>query len=47
MPIKYVMLAFNGDHRHANPNKIFTNKLIELEKLQNDKLQAEYTIGNL
>jgi hypothetical protein len=46
LPIEYVMLAFNGDHIDANPIRVFTSKLIELEKLQNDKLQAEGTIGS-
>ncbi len=40
------MLAFNGDHKDANPIKVLTNRLIELEKLQIDKLQVEETIGS-
>ncbi len=46
MPIKYVLLAFSGDHRDANPIRVFINKLIDLEKLQTNKLQAQETIGN-
>jgi hypothetical protein len=41
MPIEYVMLAINGDHKYANPIKVLTSKLIELEKLQNDKCKQK------
>jgi hypothetical protein len=40
MPIKYVFLAFSGDHRDANLIRVFISKLIDLEKLQTNKLQA-------
>jgi hypothetical protein len=40
MPIKYVLLAFNGDHRDANPIKVFISKSTDLENLQTNKLQA-------
>jgi hypothetical protein len=46
MPIKYVMFTFNGDHKYANLIKVLTSRLIELEKLQIDKLHAKETVGN-
>jgi hypothetical protein len=47
MPTKYVMLTFNGDHKNANPIRVLTNRLKELEKLQTKILQVEETIGSL
>ncbi len=47
MPIEYVFLAFIGDHRDANHVKVLTSKLTQLEKLQNDKLQAHEIVVNL
>ncbi len=38
MPIEYVLLACNGDHINANHVQVLVSRLIELEKLQNDKL---------
>jgi hypothetical protein len=46
MPIEYVLLAFSRDHRNANHVKILTSILTWLEKLQNDRLQVEETIGS-
>jgi hypothetical protein len=46
MPIKYVLLTFSGDHKDANPMKVLTNRLIKLEKLQNDGLQASEIVMN-
>jgi hypothetical protein len=40
------MLTFSGDHRDANHVKVLTSRLIELEKLLNDQLKAENTIGS-
>jgi hypothetical protein len=45
MPIEYVTLAFNGDHRDANPIKVLTNKIIKLENLQNDKYKQKTLLG--
>jgi hypothetical protein len=39
------MLTFSEDHRYATHVKVLPSKLIELEKLLNDKLKAEDTIG--
>jgi hypothetical protein len=41
MPIKHALSAFSGDYKDANLVKLFISKLKELEKLQNDKLQAK------
>ncbi len=46
MPTKYVLLTFSEDHKNANIVKEFINQLIGLEKLQNDRLHVEKTIGN-
>ncbi len=35
---KYVMSTFSGDHKNVNLIKIFTNRLIDLEKLHINKL---------
>ncbi len=40
------MLTFSGDHRDANHVKVLISRLIKLEKLLNDKLKAESTVGN-
>jgi hypothetical protein len=40
MPIEYVILAIIGDHTDAKPTRILTAKIIELEKLQENKLEA-------
>jgi nitrate reductase beta subunit len=39
MPIKYVMSAINVDHKDAEPTKVLTTKIIDLEKLQVNKLK--------
>jgi hypothetical protein len=46
MHTKYVLLTFNEDHKDANIVKVFINQLIGLEKLHNDRLHVEKTIGN-
>jgi len=33
MPTKYVLLTFSGDYRNANPIRVLTNILKDLEKL--------------
>ncbi len=40
------MPTFNGNHRYANFFKVLTNRVTELEKLLNDKVQAKHTIEN-
>jgi hypothetical protein len=32
MPIEYVLLAISGDHKNAEPTRVLTTKIIELEK---------------
>jgi hypothetical protein len=40
MPTKYVLSATNGDHRDVEPTKVLTSKIIELEGLQENGLEA-------
>jgi hypothetical protein len=40
MPTQYVMSATNGDHRKVESTKVLTTKIIELEKLQENRLEA-------
>jgi len=40
MPIEYVLPTINGDHINAKPTRIPTVRIIELEKLQENKLEA-------
>jgi hypothetical protein len=46
MPIKYVILSFNGDRIDANLVKVLISRLTKLEKLQIDKLHAMETVGS-
>jgi hypothetical protein len=45
MPIKCVLLAINGDHKDAKPTKVLTIRIIELEKLWENKLEAWNNLG--
>jgi hypothetical protein len=40
MSIEYVLLAMSGDHRYAEPTKVLTARIIELEKLQENRLEV-------
>jgi hypothetical protein len=45
MPIEYVLLAINGNHRNVEPTRILTTKIIELKKLQENKLKVQNNVG--
>jgi hypothetical protein len=45
MPIKYVTLDINGDHRDAKPTRVLTTIIIELENLQENRLEAQHNVG--
>jgi hypothetical protein len=45
MPIKYVLLAISGDHIDVEPTKVLITKIIELEKLQENRLEAQNNVG--
>jgi len=45
MPIKHVLLAINGDHKDVEPTIIPTTRIIELEKLQKNKLKVQNNVG--
>jgi hypothetical protein len=41
LPTKYVLSAINGDHKDAKPTKVLIAKVIELQKLQENKLESQ------
>jgi hypothetical protein len=41
MPIKYIRLVIGSDHKEGNHVRVLINKVSDLEKLQQDKLQYE------
>jgi hypothetical protein len=45
MPIEYVLPTINGDHRDVKPTKVQTAIIIEVEKLQENKLEAHNNVG--
>jgi hypothetical protein len=45
MPTKYVLLAISGDHKDAKPTRVLTSRIIELEKLQENELEAQNNVG--
>jgi hypothetical protein len=40
MPTKYILPTCSGEHKDANLVKVFTSRLIDLEKFQTDRLHA-------
>jgi hypothetical protein len=38
--IEYVLHVINGDHIDVEPTKVLTTRVIELENLQENKLEA-------
>ncbi len=45
MPIEYVLPAINGDHRNVEPTRVLITIIIELEKLQENKLEVKKNVG--
>jgi hypothetical protein len=45
MLTKYVLLVINGDHRDAKPTRVLTTIIIELEKLQDNRLEVQNNVG--
>ncbi len=45
MPIDYVLSTINGNHRDVKPTRISITRLIELEKLHENKLEAQNNVG--
>jgi hypothetical protein len=41
MPIEYILLVIGNNHKKGSPVKVLTSRVLELEKLQDDKLQFE------
>jgi hypothetical protein len=45
MPTKYVLLAISGDHKDAKPARVLTTRIIEVEKLQDNRLEVQNNVG--
>jgi hypothetical protein len=45
MPTKYVMLVIIGDHKNVEPIRVLIVKITELEKLQENRLEAQNNVG--
>ncbi len=45
MPTKYVLLAINIDHKHAEPTRVLITRIIGLERLPENKLEAQNNVG--
>jgi hypothetical protein len=45
MLIEYVLSTISGDHRNAKSTKVLTTKIIELEKLQENRLEVQNNVG--
>ncbi len=45
MPTKYIVLVVGGNERNNIPLKVLNNRIIELEKLQEARMQVVETIG--
>jgi hypothetical protein len=45
MPTKYVTLAIIKDHRNVEPIRMLIAKITELEKLQENRLEAQNNVG--
>jgi hypothetical protein len=45
MPTKYVLPTISGDHKDARPTKILIARITELEKLQDNILEAQNNVG--
>ncbi len=45
MPTKYVLLVISGDHIDVEPTKVLTTRITELEKLHENKLEAQNNVG--
>jgi hypothetical protein len=44
MPTKYVLSDISGDHKNAEPTKVLTTRIIELEKLQENRLEVQNNV---
>jgi hypothetical protein len=45
MPTKHVIPTISGDHRDAKLTKMLTTTIIKLEKLQENRLEAQNNVG--
>jgi hypothetical protein len=45
MPTKCVLLVISGDHINAELTRVLTTSIIELEKLQENKLEVQNNVG--
>jgi hypothetical protein len=45
MPTKYVLPTISGDQEDAKPTKVLTTRITKLEKLHDNKLEAQNNVG--
>jgi len=45
MPIEYIMLVADENQRNNTSMRVLTSEILELEKLQEARMQATQTIG--
>ncbi len=45
MPIQYVLLVISANHKYVKPTKILTAKITKMEKLQENKWEAQNNVG--
>jgi hypothetical protein len=45
MSTKYLLLTISGDHKNAEPTKVLITKITKLEKLYENKLEAQNNVG--
>jgi hypothetical protein len=45
MPSEYVLLIISGDHTDVEPTKMQVARITKLEKLQENKLEAQNNVG--
>jgi hypothetical protein len=45
MPTKYVLPTISGDHKYAKPTRVLIERIAKLEKLQENRLEAQNNFG--
>jgi hypothetical protein len=45
MPIEYILLVINSDHKEGNHEKILTSRVSKLDELHENRLQFKVKLG--
>jgi hypothetical protein len=45
MPTEYVLPTISGDNKDVEPTKILTTRITKLEKLHENRLEAQNKVG--